>query len=546
MPGLKEAFERIGRMLELHLPHTHAAGASLAVTDGEEILGVVVRGFADAASGSAVRPETRFEIGSISKSFASIVALQQVESGRLDLHTPVSEIVPWVRLREAFGPITMHHLLTHSSGLPIGTDDSADDRFAVWNLRNISPGFAPGERFHYSNDGYKLVGVVLEHVTGRPIRELLRERIFESLGMAATEGSITNRTRTDLATGYRTVYDDRPPQERYPLVPAPWINSTSADGSIVSNVVDMSAYVRMLLARGVGPAGRLLTDESFSLLASPFVVDDEEEGWSYGYGLRLREDGGRLWRHSGGMVGYSALMTIEPDAGLGAIMLLNGDGDRATVVDFALQAVRAALAGGDLPEVGPEPDPTITLDVADYVGRYRSGDREIQLAADDGSLYLKASGMGPDIVLEPESEMKDTFVVPDPEWDRFWLRFGRDDAGRVIEATHGWDWFAGERYAGPLEFPSPPSAWEAFTGHYRAYNPWTPSFRVVIRKGRLVWITPWEDEDQDLELVPLEDGSFRVGLERWRPDRIRFDTVVEGEALRAILNEAAWYRSFTP
>ena len=116
MPGLAEAFDRIGLALEHHLEHSHAAGAALAVTDREEILGVAVRGLADVAAGTPVRPETRFQIGSISKSFAGIVALQEVEAGRLDLHVSVNEILPWLEFPEPFGPITLHHLMTAHRG----------------------------------------------------------------------------------------------------------------------------------------------------------------------------------------------------------------------------------------------------------------------------------------------------------------------------------------------------------------------------------------------------------------------------------------------
>jgi D-alanyl-D-alanine carboxypeptidase len=168
MPGLAEAFERVGSFLEHRLPLMNAPGAALAVTDREELLGVVVRGFADAGSGAPVRPQTRFQIGSISKSFAAIVALQEVEAGRLDLHTPVTELVPWVALPQPFAPITMHHLLSHTSGLATGIEDVLEAPSAVWNLRLLSPGFPPGERFWYSNDAYKLVGLVLERVSGQP------------------------------------------------------------------------------------------------------------------------------------------------------------------------------------------------------------------------------------------------------------------------------------------------------------------------------------------------------------------------------------------
>src|ERR1700675_1531093 len=187
MPGLVEAFERIGTFLEHRLPLTHAAGAALAVTDGEEILGVVVRGLADAAGGAPVRPETRFEIGSISKSFAGIVAMQEAEAGRLDLEIPVTEILPWLELPQPFGPITTHHLLSHTSGLAVGTEDAPTGPGAAWNLRRIPPTFPPGERFWYSNDGWKLVGMVLERVTATPIQELVRQRVLGPLGMRSSD-----------------------------------------------------------------------------------------------------------------------------------------------------------------------------------------------------------------------------------------------------------------------------------------------------------------------------------------------------------------------
>ena len=82
MSGLEEAFERIGRAAELDLPLTHAPGLALAVTDGTDTLGAVVRGFADVAAGRPIRVDTRFQIGSISKSFAALCLLQEEARGR--------------------------------------------------------------------------------------------------------------------------------------------------------------------------------------------------------------------------------------------------------------------------------------------------------------------------------------------------------------------------------------------------------------------------------------------------------------------------------
>jgi len=95
-----------------------------------------------------------------------------------------------------------------------------------------------------------------------------------------------------------------------------------------------------------------------------------------------------------------------------------------------------------------------------------------------------------------------------------------------------------DRSAAPRPLPG---EWEPFVGHYRSYNPWNASLRIVPRDGALVCVVPWEPEDQ--ELVALDDGSFRVGAEEWRPTRIRFDTVIDGVATRALYDRAPLYRS---
>jgi D-alanyl-D-alanine carboxypeptidase len=534
VPGLAEAFERIGAFLEHRLPLMNAAGAALAVTDREQLLGVVVRGFADASSGSPVRPQTRFQIGSISKSFAAVVVLQEVAAGRLDLHAPVTELLPWVELPQPFGPITMHHLLSHTSGLGTGIEEVLEAPSAVWNLRHLSPGFPPGERFLYSNDAYKLVGLVLESVSGQPVHELLTDRLLGPLGMAHSTAAITNDVRLDQAIGYRTLYDDRPPHREHPLVEAQWILGNTADGCIVSDVIDMGAYARLLLNRGEG----MLSSESFETLTRP-VIDAAFEGYSYAYGLFVSPDGTRVW-HSGGMPGFTALMDLDLPSGLGCVVLLNGEGDRRAVDEYALEAVAAALRGDPLPEVTHPPDPASTANAADYVGTFRGDGRQVAVEATGDRLVLREDAQ--EVVLE--RVQGDAFLVPHPELGRYRLSFGRNDEGKVVEAVHGPDWLRGDGFVGP-EPPVAPEQWRAFTGHYRGHALWEPSFRILLRKGKLLKSSPnAETGEYELELVPLDDGSFRVGAEEWRPDRIRFEDVAHGKALRAVYDGTSWYRTF--
>jgi D-alanyl-D-alanine carboxypeptidase len=547
MPGLAEAFDRVGLALEHHLENSHAAGAALALTDGEEILGVAVRGVADAASGTPVRPETRFQIGSISKSFAGIVALQEAEAGRLDLHTSVNEILPWLDLPEPFGPITLHHLMTHTAGLATGTEEAPTLHGALWLARTVPPTAAPGELFWYSNVGWKIVGACLERVTGVSVPDLLMERVLGPAGMRASAASITDETRQDLAVGYEPALSDRPAQLRHPLAPATWTVSDTADGSIVSDVVDMSAYARLLLARGDVPddhGGRVLSDAMFDLLTTDGV--DDGEGGRYAYGLWEEEvDGYRMLMHSGGMVGYTALLMISPDEKLGAVILQNGGGSKDEVLKQALQVARASLRGEVLPEVWAPPAPTAIPKAAEYVGRYVGDDgRTMQIDTEDDGLRLT---IGP-LSVRPERDplvtaVGDTLQLPHPALDRFMLSFGRDADGKVVEAFHGPTWFRGADYAGP-DPQALPDGWSGYPGLYRNDNPWSPVLRIVAQKGRLVlhWPSDTGDEGGVAALLALDDEWFAVGQER-DPRRIRFLGEADGLAIVAEFNAGRWFRS---
>jgi D-alanyl-D-alanine carboxypeptidase len=548
MAGLQEAFERVGTSLEHHLMASHAAGAALAISDREEILGVAVRGMADVASAAPVRPETRFQIGSISKSFAAIVAMQEVDAGRLDLHVSVNELLPWLGLPEPFGPITMHHLLTHTAGLHTGTEDAPGFAGALHLLRSFPATSAPGARYHYSNDGYKIVGALLEAVTGRPIQELLHDRLLGPLGMTASVAAITDEIWTDHAIGYGPMLTDRPPQLRHPLVPAPRIVSNTADGSIVSNVIDMCAYARLLLARGDRPdgrGGRILSEEGFARLMAG-AVEDGEHGL-YGYGLWTEIVDGRTWLgHSGGMVGYTALLVTVPEEELACVILQNGDGYRHGVAAAALAAIRAGLAGDPLPEPWAPPAATEIPNASRYTGSYVGDDgRTLVVEAEDDGLSVSVGPVSARLERDPLSEPGESYLVAHPAFERFPLKFRKDDSGRVVEAFHGGTWFRGERYEGP-ESQEPPEAWHRHLGLYRNDDPWSPVVRVVLRKGRLVITWPIDPDDEEGgELVPIDDGSFAVD-DPASPRRVRFEGDLDGMSAVTIFNGGRWYRSFEP
>jgi D-alanyl-D-alanine carboxypeptidase len=538
---LDAALARISAFLEASLPSfLDAPGAVIGLTDRDRLLGILPVGNADAFTGAPVEEETRFEIGSISKSFAALIALQEVDRGTLDLSAPVTEYVPWFRVRSefgsAYGPITTHHLLTHTSGLIMGMDFADDAVAAVESLARTSTGFPPGERFFYSNDGYKLVGLILERVTDSTIRELLRERVFAPVGMRRSDPAITFESRKHVATGHQRISEDRPPHRKMPLVQAPPIVSTTADGSIISTAADMAAYARMLLNRGRSDGGAtLLSEASFDRFTTP-VIETETPGTSYAYGLGILEIDGHAWlRHSGGMVGYYALLECDVDAGVGAIMMVNGLAEREPIVRYALSVLRAWKEGNDLPEVPPAPDPHAVANAQELAGGYRSRGRGVTLRADGGRLLVHADG--DEVALEPDPDVPDRYAVPHPSLDRFALTAERTD-GDVVALLHGPDRYVREGTEESTDSEAP-EAWEQLTGLYRAYNPWFPAFRVYVRGGAL-FLSAGEGE---FRIEAVGEGEFRVG-ESWSPDRVSFGTVLDGRAHVATYNAHPFWRSF--
>ncbi len=565
---LTAALAAVDEFVAARLPRLGAPGVAIGLTDRERTLGFVCRGLADVAHGTPVEPGTRFQIGSISKSFAAAVLLQEHEAGRVDLHAPVTDYVPWFTVRSRFAPITLHHLLSHTSGLPMGTEFSAEARYALWSLRDIELSYAPGEHFLYSNDAYKLVGLALEAVTGRPVEALVAERIVAPLAMTDTETTIRRDSPLPVATGYQPLCDDRPAHAGRPLVEAPRVESRTADGSMVSSADDMLAYARLILNRGAAPGGRLLSDESFALWTAEVIEDPDEPGTFYGYGLVTRTlDGFACVGHSGGMVGFNSLLVTEPLTGLGVVVLLNGLDERMEIARYALSAVRAALAGAPVPPPAPPADPTFVGEAAaEYAGAYRAPspaaaaarsrragaaalrpggadpvhDR-LTFSARDDRLFLRLPA-GAEVALERRGN--DLFLAPHADWDRFHLRFERDDGGAVVALSFGAEWFAREGRAPPAA-PAPDPSWDELTGTYRSHDPWNPVFRVISRRGRLFMVAPWLYPADELELAPLPGGGFRVGSPEWLPDRLSFDTVIDGHATRAVYDGLPFYRTFT-
>lgn len=534
---LRPAFRLIDRYAEEMMLRAGTPGLSLALVDQHGLITVRSYGYADLARKVRVTPATRFEIGSISKSFTAIALMQLRDEKRFDPAKPVRSYLPWFTPSSRWRPVTGHDLLTHTAGLPADRDDIPSSRAQAYMARKRTLGSAPGTRWAYSNIGFQVMGVLLEGLEHRAYPEIIRTRILEPLGMDSTDAEFTNATRPHLAVGYLPLNDDRPSRAGDPLVEGTWIEYGSGDGAVVSNSTQLGAYLTMLLNRGQGPHGRVLSESGYTALMTPHALT-ERGGDHYGYGMFLGTlDSLPVFWHSGGMIGYTSYLIGIPSLGIGAVAFINGPGDPGDLARFALEALAASDRGDTLPDLPAVTPPWAVQDAPQYAGRYLSAGGDSLVFTASGDSLLLVRGEQRDLLLR---HGHDSFLGPTPEFSLYPIRFGRDAAG-VTEVWYGDRWYAGARYKGPRRFTAP-KEWKTYTGHYRIMQPWEPNFRVVIRKGALWWIGPEGNEER---LTPTGPASFRIG-EAGSAETLRFDQVVDGQALRATLSGMAYYRYFTP
>jgi len=534
----KSIHKPLDHFIEQYLRTMNAPGLTLALCDREGVQRVVTYGFTDVAARVRVKPEDLFQIGSISKSFLGVCLLQLRDEGKLDFHRPVTDYLPWFRVQSAFEPITTHHLLTHTSGLPgippvFLSDPAAKHRAA----------YAPGKLFHYNNMAYAAMGHLLMSLDGSTLSDIYRKRIFKPLGMTHSEPVISLDQRERTARNYAAFQNDRPFPRFGRLSEAPAIVMTDASGCIASTPHDMGLYVQMLARHGEAAKGRLLSEEGFGLFSQPHIKAEEfGPTASYGYGIAVDTlDGHKIIRHTGGMISFASALQVDIDEGVGAFASINAmQGYRPNpVAQFAIQLMRASRARKNLPALPPVHPATEVENAAAYAGRYESPDgRSLTFAAEGRQLLLQHQQQR--IALESSGE--GNFIVSHPDFSRFVLAFSRSDAKNpkspVVEVGWGNDWYGKSEYSGPKTFDYP-KAWDAYVGHYRNENNWVGSLHIVIRKGVLL-------VDGTAALQAAKDGSFRMQSDEGDTEWIEFHDVIDGRAMRIKLSGEDLWRVWAP
>ena len=351
----------------------NAPGMIQALTDTTTTIRTAGYGFANVDQKVPVTPENLFQIGSITKSFTALIVLQLQDEGKLELHRPVLEYLPWLPINMPYGPITVHHLLTHSSGLPDASAIFQSDPAA----RHVQ-GFAPGAHFHYCNLGFVILGQIIEKLDGKPWYQCLQARILTPLSMVQTAPVITIESSARSATGYQPFFDDQVYPRQGRLVARPPEVFASPAGSIAAPAGDMARYLRMLLNGGQGPNGRIVSADGFRLMTTPYIQATEFSPTAfYGYGVAVDVlDGHKILRHTGGMSCFASSIHVDVDGGVAAFASINAmQGYRPTAVtQYTVQLLRAQREGKPLPAPAALLDVVEVDNAREYAGIFRNID----------------------------------------------------------------------------------------------------------------------------------------------------------------------------
>ncbi len=302
--------QQFDELLQKYSDIGNFSGSVLIAKEGE----IVYKkgfGFANIEWSIPNKSSTKFRIGSITKQFTAMLILQQVELGKIDLNTPISKYITNYPTENG-EKITIHHLLTHTSGLPNYTSfeayqqghnkESITPEMLVKTFQDIDLEFTPGEMYRYSNSGYSLLGYILEETTGKSYEQLLEENIFTPLSMLNSGFDNHSKIIKNRALGYK--------KKGIEISNANYIDMSFpyAAGAIYSTVEDLFLWDQALYT------DQLLSKQYMNEYMKPHVKMSASMEYGYGW-MSYEEPIGNsnksisVIAHPGGINGFNSYIS---------------------------------------------------------------------------------------------------------------------------------------------------------------------------------------------------------------------------------------------
>ena len=470
-------------------------GCAIGIARRGQVLLARGYGMANLEYGVPLGADAVLESGSVAKQFtAAALALLQLE-GRLSLDDDVRRWLPEV---PDFGtPITIRHLLTHTSGLRdqwglltlMGSPPTTQVHTLPLILHLVSRqrelNFPVGSEYLYSNTGYALAAIIVQRASGQPLATFSRERFFQPMGMAHTQWRDDYQR---VVPGRATAYERRPDGTYAQLMP---FTNVYGNGGLLTTVGDMLRW-NAALSDGSITGGRALV----ALLETRQHLTG---GQTIGYALGLSHStwqGHRQIAHSGSTAGYQTYLTRFPDDSVSIAVFCNATDANPTRA--ALQVAALLIPAAEARAAAPRPaaDTAATRRLA---GRYRNPvtDDVIEVSARPDGIAIRAGGGGGPVVPVGDGRFR-----ADNGWV---LEFSGEAGARRLRVTDD------DGVARTLEEFAPPGAGTVRTDDYAGEYE-SPElgvrYLVAIRDGRLVVRYP---PQPDVPLTPLYTDGFGAG-----------------------------------
>ncbi len=408
-----------GRLIEKY----QVPGTALAVSHHGKMIYKEGKGYRNVDEKLEVTENTLFGIASITKSFTAIAIMQLQERGSLTVNDPVVRYLPEFKTSDPAHTerVTIHHFLTHTSGLPTlptlyyamkrtMENDSSISEQQMERLNEHEPiddyeqlmSFVgeltfdllgePGTEFSYSNDAYALLGAIVERVSGMPYDEYVTENILKPLNMTSSTFDLNRVIHAeDVTTLYASKEEDG---EKEIYKSDVWWDAPAmlAGGFLRSTLKDMMKYTELYLNDGTVHHSRILTPESLREMVHPHV--QYEKNKYYGYGLMITPDynGATLVEHGGSLKGVSSHLSVVPEKRLAGVVLTNIVG--VPVSSLLLGALNAVQGVEPDTPLQTYQDYEVQADLLEkYCGTFTSGEgAEINVTKKDNQLLFESEG----------------------------------------------------------------------------------------------------------------------------------------------------------
>ena len=329
-----------------------------------------------------------FEIGSISKTMTAFLLAELVADGRLSLNDPLDEHLPAGTLVPSFDgqPIRLRHLLAHTSGLPpqsprLVPEDLADpyanltaDELLA-SLEEVTLAAAPGSQWEYSNFGFMLLSYVVVTQRTEGLETLLRERLFDPLGMR--DAFVTDAPEgTDIAQGHLPIGLETPPWH--------FASGLEGVGGVRASLDDMILYAEALLGRG---SYGVVATLAHTMQTLPSDHGEPTMGMAW---TKVELAGNTVVYHDGGTGGFSSLLAVEPEAEQAVVLLFDTAlEDLGGGIEIAMHLLHPSLHPMPPPRLPTEPTES-TIDC--LVGSYDLVGNPLELVNEAGTLVARFDG----------------------------------------------------------------------------------------------------------------------------------------------------------